>query len=187
MADYKYPGVTCYPNGSNFSTGPSRQRSSGYVVRTIPGPQGPAGPAGSGLSSALSAYNDAGAVELALAAGAAVPFNTPGASFGEAITQTDDTTFSLNETGFYSVDYSVGTAAVSALGGIHLEVGGATVSPSTTLLNAGARLSKEVLLRVDAAPANLQLVVDGLGLTVASGTSSDVTIKKVADLSQAPQ
>jgi hypothetical protein len=143
------------------------------------GPQGPAGPTGqAGIPAAASAYNDAGLLTLVVALNSPVPFGTAGAGFGTAITRTNSTTYTLNSAGVYRVSYVLYTAAASVLGGAQVRVNGSPVGPRTTLVAAGTPLVGDVLVNATAG-STVQIVTQGLGLTLASGQSASIMILKL--------
>lgn len=154
------------PTGATGATGPA-------------GATGATGPAG-GLPAALSASSNVGALGIALTAGSPVPFPITDATFGTSITRVDDDTFSINTPGFYTVTYSISTALVSLLGGVEVQVNGTAVSGTNTLISAGVNLSGVVLFEVTTVPATVEIVVTGLGLTVASGNSSQILIEQIS-------
>jgi len=70
------------------------------------------------------------------------------------------------------------TAAVSLLGSAQVNVNGSQVGPRSPLVGAGTPLVGEVLVQA-AAGSTVEVVVQGVGLTLASGQSASLMILKV--------
>jgi hypothetical protein len=131
-------------------------------------------PAG-GLAAILFNYNSGGIV---IALGGPVPFNQTALQVGTAISQTNSTTFTLNQGGVYRVTYTLRTALLSLLGSVQVQVNGAGVGPTAALIIAGAPLSDQVTFPANAGDA-VQLVVGGFALTLAAGDNATINIDKV--------
>ncbi len=121
---------------------------------------------------------------MAIGTNTPVSFNTSGGQFGTAITVISNTTFSINQTGFYKVTFILNTTVLSLLGTVAvLYSGAATPSPNTqsfSLVLAGAPLTGEVLFQATST-GTLQLVQTGLGLSlVATGVSAEIVIEQLA-------
>ncbi len=110
--------------------------------------------------------------------GGAIPFNTPESSFGP-ITQPTTTTFSLADPGHYSIRFILYTTTLSLLGGAQIQVNGAPVGGAFTLVSVGAPLVGEAIVDVTTTPATVSIVVTGLALTLATGTSAHIQIEKL--------
>jgi hypothetical protein len=134
------------------------------------------------LSAFVSRTNQGGFVTIGL--NTAIQFNTPGVQFGTAISVLTDAAFSINQTGFYSVSFTLYTTALSLLGTVAVTFSGsATPNPGTqpfSLLTAGTVLTGEVAFQATST-GTLQLLQTGLGLTLtATGVSADIVIEKLA-------
>jgi len=154
----------------------------------VPGPQGvqgvagPAGPAGAqgpqgvpGLTNHLSVYEDTGLLGLTVGVGSPVPFNTTAGFFGTSVTQLDADTFSISDAGNYYVSFTANTAILSLLGSVQFQVNGVPVGPQITLGFAGTSLSLQTVIPVPVVPATFEVVVSGLALTLAPGTSASLS------------
>jgi hypothetical protein len=97
---------------------------------------------------------------------------------GTAITKTNDTTFTVNADGVYRVTYTLRTAVISLLGSVRVQVNGAGVGPTSSLLIAGVPLTDQVTFQANAGDT-VQLVVSGLALTLAPGDNATINIDKV--------
>jgi hypothetical protein len=131
-------------------------------------------PAG-GLAAILFNFNSGG---LTIAPGGPVPFNQTALQVGTAITQTDITTFTLNQAGVYRVSYTLRTALLSLLAQTQVQVNGTGVGPTAALITAGAPLNDQVTFPANAGDT-VQLVVGGLALTLATGDNATINIDKV--------
>lgn len=131
-------------------------------------------PAG-GLAAILFNYNSG---SIAIGVGGAVPFNQTALQVGTAITQTDSTTFTLNQTGVYRVTYTLRTALLSLLGQAQIQINGVGVGPTAALVAGGAPLSDQVTFPANAGDT-VQIVIGGLTLTLATGDNATINIDKV--------
>jgi hypothetical protein len=134
------------------------------------------------LPAFLSRTNQAGLVTIGI--NTPVSFNIPGVQLGTAITVLTNTTFSINQTGYYKVSFNLYTTVLSLLGTVAvLFTGAATPSPSTqpfSLVTAGTVLTGEVVFQATST-GTLQLVQTGLGLSlVTSGVSGEIVIEQLA-------
>jgi hypothetical protein len=134
------------------------------------------------LPAFLSRTNQGGLVTIGT--NTPVSFNTPGVQFRTAITIISNTTFSINQTGFYQVTFILNTTLLSPLGTVAvLYSGSATPSPNTqpfSLLSAGTTLVGEVVFQATST-GTLQLVQTGLGLSlVTTGVSAVIVIEQLA-------
>jgi hypothetical protein len=134
------------------------------------------------LPAFLSRTNQGGLVTIGT--NTPVSFNTPGVQFGTAITIISNTTFNINQTGFYQVTFILNTTLLSPLGTVAvLYSGSATPSPNTqpfSLLSAGTTLVGEVVFQATST-GTLQLVQTGLGLSlVTTGVSAVIVIEQLA-------
>jgi hypothetical protein len=134
------------------------------------------------LPAFLNRTNQGGLVTI----GANVPvsFNLPGVQFGTAITVINNTTFNINQAGYYKVTFILSTTVLSPLGTVAvLYAGTATPTPNTqsfSLVTAGTFLTGEVLFQVTSTGA-LQLVQTGLGLSLTTtGVSAEIIIEQLA-------
>ena len=131
-------------------------------------------PAG-GLAAILFNFNSGG---IAIGVGGAVPFNQTALQVGTAITQTNGTTFTLNQDGVYRVTYTLRTALASLLAQTQVQVNGLGVGPTAALVAGGVPLNDQVTF-----PANggdtVQVVVGGFALTLAAGDNATINIDKV--------
>ncbi|WP_139359374.1 collagen-like protein, partial [Bacillus cereus] len=161
--------------GATGSTGPI-----GDTGATGPtGPTGPIGPSGLGLPAGLYAFNSA-TVSLVLVSDNLVPFTTVGSQFGTAISQLDADTFIISETGFYKITVIVYTTQISLLGGLTIEQGGVPIpGTGTMLISAGAPMIIQVITQVTTPPDMIEVIVNGVGLSLATGVSSTITIEKI--------
>lgn len=172
------PNFTFADIGSDGSISIYNERGTTNVVIDIVGYLVPLSEI-EGLSpSALSAYNDAGGATPSVPNGTPIAFNTPGPVVGTAIVKTDADTFTLVAAGTYRVHYRLTTAALSLLGGALVTVNGTAAGPTSTLIAAGSILSDSVLVTA-AANSTLELVVQGLALTLGSGASATILIERV--------
>ena len=133
-------------------------------------------PAG-GLAAILFDYNSSGA-PIVVGVGGAVAFNQPPLIAGTAITKTDDATFTVHANGVYRVTYTLRTALVSALGTVRVQVNGVGVGPTAGLITVGLPLSDQVTFQANASDT-VQLVVVGVGLTLAAGDNATINLDKV--------
>ncbi|EJQ05074.1 BclA C-terminal domain-containing protein, partial [Bacillus cereus] len=173
------------PTGDTGATGPTGPTGdTGATGPTGPtgatGPTGPTGPSGLGLPAGLYAFNSAG-ISLDIGLNAPVPFNTVGSQFGTAISQLDPDTFVISQTGFYKITVIVYTAAVSLLGGLTIQVNGVSV-PGTgaTLISVGAPIVVQAITQITTTPSLIEVIVTGLGLSLAVGTNASIIIEKIA-------
>jgi hypothetical protein len=130
-------------------------------------------PAG-GLAAILFDYNNSGSIGI----GGAVAFNQAPLIVGTAISKTNDTTFTVHANGVYRVSYTLRTAVVSLLGSVRVQVNGVGVGPTAGLILAGVPLSDQVTFQANAGET-VQLVVGGVGLTVAAGDNATINIDKI--------
>jgi BclA C-terminal domain len=130
-------------------------------------------PAG-GLAAIVFDYNN-GTVVIG---GGPVPFNQAPLIVGTAITKTNPTTFTVHANGVYRVTYTLRTALLSALGTVRVQVAGVGVGPTAPLLVAGTSLSDQVTFQANANDT-VQLIVGGLGLTLAIGDNATINLDKV--------
>jgi len=131
-------------------------------------------PAG-GLAAILFNYNSGGIV---VGVGGPVPFNQTALQVGTAITQTNGTTFTLNQTGVYRVTYTLRTSVVSLLAETQVQVNGTGVGPTAALVAGGVPLNDQVTFPANAGDT-VQLVVGGAALTLANGDNATINIDKV--------
>jgi hypothetical protein len=131
-------------------------------------------PAG-GLAAILFNYNS-GAITIGV--GGPVPFNQTALQVGTAITQANSTTFTLNRDGVYRVTYTLRTALVSLLAQTQVQVNGAGVGPTASLVAGGVPLNDQVTFPANAGDT-VQVVVGGLALTLATGDNATINIDKV--------
>jgi len=131
-------------------------------------------PAG-GLAAILFDYNNG---TIVIGVGGAVPFNQVPLIVGTAITKTNDTTFTVHKNGVYRVTYTLRTALLSALGTVRVQVNGVGVGPTALLLVAATSLSDQVTFQANAGDT-VQLVVVGVGLTLAIGDNATINLDKV--------
>jgi hypothetical protein len=113
-----------------------------------------------------------------------ISFNTVGVQFGDAITVLTNNTFSINQTGYYSVSFNLYTTAPSLLGTVAVfYTGSATPTPSTqpfSLVLVGSVLTGQVLFQATST-GTVQLVQTGLGLVLTpSGVNAEIIIEKLA-------
>ncbi|EMY8534262.1 exosporium leader peptide-containing protein [Bacillus paranthracis] len=148
---------------------------------TLPtGPTGPTGPSGLGLPAGLYAFNSGG-ISLDLGINDPLPFNTVGSQFGTAISQLDADTFVISETGFYKITVIANTATVSALGGLTIQVNGVPVpGTGSSLISLGAPIVIQAITQITTTPSLVEVIVTGLGLSLALGTSASIIIEKIA-------
>ncbi|PEM43917.1 hypothetical protein COF80_01775, partial [Bacillus toyonensis] len=140
---------------------------------------GPTGPSGLGLPAGLYAFNSS-TIELTLGVNSPVPFNTLGAQFGTAITPILPDFFLLNETGFYKITVVAYTALISLLGGLTIDLNGNPLAGSgITLISVGAPIVTQVITPITTTPSIIEVIVSGLGLSLATGISSTITIEKI--------
>jgi hypothetical protein len=131
-------------------------------------------PAG-GLAAILFNYNSGGIV---VGVGGPVPFNQTALQVGTAITQTNGTTFTLNQTGVYRVTYTLRTSVVSLLAETQVQVNGTGVGPTAALVAGGVPLNDQVTFPANAGDT-VQLVVGGAALTLANGDNATINIDRV--------
>ncbi|MBJ7450194.1 MAG: hypothetical protein JHC93_07555, partial [Parachlamydiales bacterium] len=146
------------------------------------GATGPAGANGSNATATIDHYynyNDAGALNLAIGANSAIPFAGNAISSGTSITQTNNTTFSINEVGNYQIQFVGNTTALSLLGSIQLKVGGVNNPFKFALLSGGSPVVLTQVIRVTTLPTTIQVIVTGLTVSFASGTSTNITITRL--------
>ena len=139
-----------------------------------PGPQGPPGPAG-GFAASLYDFNNGG---ITIGVGGPVPFSQTPVIVGTAISKVDNDTFQLNEAGVYRVNYSLLTAVISLLGNSHVEVNGSGVGPTIALISVGTQITNTVMFNGNAGD-QVEVVVGGLALTLATGDNATITIDKI--------
>ncbi|MGF9936901.1 collagen-like exosporium glycoprotein BclA, partial [Bacillus anthracis] len=146
----------------------------------LTGPTGPTGPSGLGLPAGLYAFNSGG-ISLDLGINDPVPFNTVGSQFGTAISQLDADTFVISETGFYKITVIANTATASLLGGLTIQVNGVPVpGTGSSLISLGAPIVIQAITQITTTPSLVEVIVTGLGLSLALGTSASIIIEKVA-------
>jgi trimeric autotransporter adhesin len=131
-------------------------------------------PAG-GLAAILFDYNNG---TIVIGVGGPVPFNQAPLIVGTAISKTNDTTFTVNFDGIYRMGYTLRTALTSALGTVRVQVNGVGVGPTALLLVAATSLSDQVTFQANAGDT-VQLVVVGVGLTLAAGDNATINLDKV--------
>jgi trimeric autotransporter adhesin len=131
-------------------------------------------PAG-GLAAILFDYNNG---IIVIGVGGPVPFNQAPLIVGTAISKTNDTTFTVNFDGIYRMGYTLRTALTSALGTVRVQVNGVGVGPTALLLVAATSLSDQVTFQANAGDT-VQLVVVGVGLTLAAGDNATINLDKV--------
>jgi BclA C-terminal domain len=131
-------------------------------------------PAG-GLAAILFNFNSGG---ITIGVGGPVPFNQVALVVGGAITQTNSTTFTLNQDGVYRVTYTLRTAVVTLLAQTQVQVNGTGVGPTAALVAGGLPLNDQVTFPANAGDT-VQLVVGGLALTLAAGDNATINIDKV--------
>ncbi|PFV75726.1 BclA protein [Bacillus sp. AFS059628] len=120
-------------------------------------------------------------MSLDLGIDAPVPFNTVGSQFGTAISLMAPDTFLISETGFYKITVIVYTAAVSLLGGLTIEKDGVPIpGTGTSLISVGAPIVIQAITQITTTPSMIEVIVTGLGLSLALGTSASIIIEKVA-------
>ncbi|HDX9614695.1 TPA: exosporium leader peptide-containing protein [Bacillus toyonensis] len=142
-------------------------------------PTGPTGPSGLGLPAGLYAFNSS-TIELTLGVNEPVPFNTLGTQFGTAITKIGDDFFITNETGFYKITVVAYTALISLLGGLTIDLNGIPIPGSgATLISVGAPIVTQVITQVTTTPSIIEVIISGVGLSLATGISSTITIEKI--------
>jgi BclA C-terminal domain len=132
-------------------------------------------PAG-GLAAILFNYNNSGVISIGV--GGAVAFNQIALVVGTAISQTNNTKFTLNRDGVYRVTYTLRTAVVSLFGSVQVQVNGVGVGPTAGLIVAGAPLSDQITFPASAGDT-VRLVVSGLALSLAAGDNATINIDKV--------
>jgi BclA-like protein len=131
-------------------------------------------PAG-GLAAILFNYNSGGIV---IGVGGPVPFNQTALQVGTAITQTNGTTFTLNQDGVYRVTYTLRTALVSLLAQTQVQVNGTGIGPTAALVAGGVPLNDQVTFPANASDT-VQVVVGGSSLTLSTGDNATINIDKV--------
>uniref|UniRef100_UPI003D364E0E BclA C-terminal domain-containing protein n=1 Tax=Bacillus thuringiensis TaxID=1428 RepID=UPI003D364E0E len=143
------------------------------------GDTGPTGPSGLGLPAGLFAFNSAG-ISINIGVNDPVPFNTVGSQFGTAIAQLDADTFIISETGFYKITVIVYLASLSVLGSLEIQVNGSPI-PGTTipLITAGVPSIIQTITPITTTPSLIEAIVTGLGLSIATGIGSSITIEKI--------
>ena len=115
---------------------------------------------------------------IVISVGGAVPFNQAPLIVGTAISKTNNTTFTVNQTGVYRISYTLRTALASLLANVQVRVNGVGVGPTAALVLAGTSLSDEVTFSANAADT-LELVVGGLALTLGTGDNATINIDKL--------
>ena len=131
-------------------------------------------PAG-GLAAIVFDYNNG---TIVIGVGGAVSFNQAPLVVGTAITKTNDTTFTVHKNGVYRVTYTLRTALLSLLGSVRVQVNGAGVGPTASLVVAGVPLSDQVTFQANNGDT-VQLVVSGVALTLAAGDNATINLDKV--------
>lgn len=174
------PGIdgTTGPTGSTGPIGPT-----GPQGQTGVGPVGPTGPTGITQLSALSTNNNV-ILLLIVAAGNPISFNATATSVGTAITHnsvTNNDEIVINQVGTYQVNFNASTTLLSLLGGVEFYLNGIPLPNSTvSLLSVGAPLVTQGLVKVTVVPSILQVVVTGLSLNLALGTSAQISVVQVS-------
>lgn len=166
------------PRGHRGHRGPTGATGAPGVI----GATGATGATGVSNLSSYFTYNDAGLLTVTLAAGEAVPFNQAGIDVGSSVVHNNvgtPTDFTIVEPGTYLVLFNANTALVSLLGGVQFEVDGIPVGSTSTLVSAGVPLVLQSLIQVPTAPVTLTVVATGLGVTLSSGTSAQISITRV--------
>lgn len=172
--------------GAQGTTGP--QGSSGPQGPQGPtgpaGPQGPTGPTGApGVTSlsAFSTFHNSGLLALGIGVNNPVPFSNPGTFIGTAVLHAGGSAdIVINEPGTYHVVFNGSTAAVSLLGGFEIQLNGVAVGEGATLVSAGVPIMVQSLVKVPVTPAIIQVVVTGLGVSLKSGTSAQLSVVQVS-------
>jgi hypothetical protein len=193
------------------ATGPTGETGTAGAAG-LPGATGPTGETGTagaaGLPGATGATGSTGSVESGIYAtaqssitvslgGTPVSFNTvlTGQQFGTAITQSTATTFTISETGYYRVAFSLygaisligATASVqfTPSGAIVPNTGGTTISPTFSVFGAlavvGLPLTAEILFEVVAEPVQVQLILSGLASIAVTLENSYIMFEKLHD------
>ena len=160
--------------GATGATGPmGLQGPTGATGAT--GPAGPTGPTGAtgatGLQAVLFDYNT-GIVVIGV--GEAVPFSQPPLMVGTAIIKSNNTTFTVTESGVYRISYVLRAGLFEPSGNTQVHVNGVGVGPTA----AAALLTDQVTFVANAADT-LQLVVGGLPITLIPGDNATINIDKL--------
>jgi BclA C-terminal domain len=128
-----------------------------------------------GLPTVAFDYNN-GAVTIGV--GGAVPFNQGALIIGTGISETNNTTYTINELGLYRVSYTLRTALASALANVQVRKNGVGVGPTAALVVAGTSLSDQVTF-IATAGDTIQLVVGGLALSLGTGDNATINIDQL--------
>jgi hypothetical protein len=145
----------------------------------IPGPQGPRGPQGpKGSYDHLYVVNHS-ELPMTLNADTAIPFAGTPLSFGSAVSQLDSSKFSIEKEGRYFINFVGNTAMKSALGGVEIRVNGVSTGVTSNLSFGGAPLVVQQIVEVSQAPATLEVVVVGVGLSFSAGTSLSLSVMQL--------
>lgn len=130
----------------------------------VTGAIGPTGATGaSGLTSLDHLFTTGTGALVAL--GSPVTFGGAVLVSGTAITKTNTTTFSINETGEYYIHITTQTAGLS-LGGLQVFVNGIGVGVGATLLSLGIPITIQEIINIPTAPSTLQVRSIGLAITL---------------------
>ena len=94
----------------------------------------------------------------------------------------NNTTFQLNDTGHYSVQFVGQTTVLSALGGVQFTLNGTGVGPTMTLVTGGQPFVLQAIISTIGVtlPATLQVVVSGLTVSLSTGNSATIVIQKLS-------
>jgi len=128
-----------------------------------------------GLPTVAFDYNSG---PVTIGVGGAVPFSHAVLFIGPATTETNSTTYTINELGLYRVSYTLRTAVLSLLANVQVRVNGVGVGPTASLIVAGTSLSDQVTF-IATAGDTIQLVVGGLALTLGTGDNATINIDRL--------
>ncbi|MCU1503191.1 MAG: hypothetical protein JWM12_2545 [Ilumatobacteraceae bacterium] len=143
---------------------------------SLVGPQGSPG----GLVAARSAYNNGGAITLAVTGFTPFDFPTDGAILGTNVARTAATTnsFTLAAAGTYQVSYRISGGTLGAGANVVVQQSGNPVGPPNTLATVGAPATDTLLVT---ASAGTTIQIGGNGIVqIAAPYTADIVIEQIA-------
>jgi hypothetical protein len=128
----------------------------------------------------LYSVNNAGS-PLTISSGDAVTFGSPASAVfdGSSISQTNTTTFSINQTGHYQILFVGATTTLSASGGLQIVVNGTALASSGALALGGSTIALQTIANVTSAPVTVQVIGTGAGVTLGDGNTASLMITKL--------
>jgi hypothetical protein len=96
------------------------------------------------------------------------------------VTDPVTTAYTLVDTGYYYVEFTGTTAALSLLGGFAIELNGSPVATTGTLVSVGTTVTLNAVIHVTSASSILQVVGTGLTVTLATGSNVSIIVEQLS-------